>query len=177
MTGTHRVQPESPVGALTQRLAERVAGREREQRGQLRGERSLDAAGGAQLADQAAAREQVIPCRPELAGARLGQRRTSGTGDGVWTAPARSRRRSGRSTTALGPARSWLRVTTDRPSLMATCATVQPACRDRMHGTSDVGGTDCASSHSDSRSPQPRPGTHRRAAAEASDGPGWSCLP
>jgi hypothetical protein len=28
MTGGHRVQPESPVGALTQRLAERVARRE-----------------------------------------------------------------------------------------------------------------------------------------------------
>jgi hypothetical protein len=39
-------------------------------------------------------------------------------------------------------------MTTDRPSLTATSATVQPASDDRMHGTSDADGTDCASSHS-----------------------------
>jgi len=55
-----------------QRLAERVAGHEPEQRGQVRGERSLDVARGVQLVGQTASREQVIPGRPELAGARLG---------------------------------------------------------------------------------------------------------
>ena len=73
MTGTHRVQPESAVGASTQRLVERVAGREPEQRGQLRGERSLDVAGGVQLVGQAATLGPVVPGRPELAGAGLGR--------------------------------------------------------------------------------------------------------
>ena len=72
MTGGHRVQPESPVGALTQRLAERVAGREPDQRGQVRGERPLGVAGGVQLVGQAASRKQVVPGRAELTGARPG---------------------------------------------------------------------------------------------------------
>jgi hypothetical protein len=47
-------------------------------------------------------------------------------------------------------------VSTDRPSLTVTPASVQPAGKERTHGTSDADGTDWASSHSGSRSVQLR---------------------
>jgi hypothetical protein len=53
-----------------------------------------------------------------------------------------------RMTTAAAPARSWSRVMTERPSLTATFATVQPGRQDWTQGSSDADGTDWASSHS-----------------------------
>ncbi len=76
--------------------------------------------------------------------------RTPGRAAGTSTAPVVSQAALSRATTAAGPARSWPRVMTDRPSLTATFATVQPGSVARRHGTMLAEGTAWASSHSGS---------------------------
>jgi hypothetical protein len=83
-------------------------------------------------------------------------RRAPGWSDGTWVAPAGSQVAVSRTTIAPMPARSLSRVSTERPSLTVTLLSVQPAGRDRRHGTSDADGTDWASSHCGSRSVQAR---------------------
>ena len=85
-------------------------------------------------------RELVVPGEGELAGARLDLlivphasclRRPLHR-------PARVAAGGQPATRAATPARSWFRVSTERPSLTATSASVQPTGRSRMHGTCDA---------------------------------------
>src|SRR5919198_4758747 len=61
------VQLKPAAGALAERLAQLIAAGEPQQRGQLRGEPSLDVPGRVQPVGHAATREPVVPGRPECA--------------------------------------------------------------------------------------------------------------
>ena len=151
------VQLQSPVGALAECLLERRAGGEPQHVRRLGGELPVGIVLQVQPGGDAAPgnRSYQVATNSLLLDSIRWKWRTPSTGDGPWTAPPGSQAAASRTTRAPSPARSWLRVIVERPSLTATFPTDQPTGRGaRTHGTSDADGTDWASSHNASMSVQ-----------------------
>ena len=131
------VEPQSPARALVQRLLEGLPGGVVQDRGQLAGDLGPVGRRHGRLGGDAAAREHGRSGWPQ-SGVSGGRSAGSAAPAAGWRSPGWPlgchRSAVSRTTSTPGPARSWFRGITERPSLTVTVPTIQPTGRGSKAG-------------------------------------------